>query len=283
MLAFHYKYIVKTYKNIIQAQFAPWDKIYNFINPGFNISIGDYIVVEIDSGKELAKTVGLLDEFKSEEDLSEVVKIAEYDDIARSIDAKRKKELLDYCEEAIGRLNLPMKLIDVHSSYSGNRLNFAFSSDGRVDFRALVKDLAAHFSAGIRLTQIGTRDEARVVGDCGPCGRGLCCSDFLADFSSITTEMADAQQVSHRGSDRISGMCGRLMCCLSFEYEGYLDLADKLPAVGTKVRVDGKRGQICAQNILKQTVNVRLFSDNKDKRGSIIEVDPFRNKKKKTK
>lgn len=281
-LVSHYKYPVKNYKNIIQVQFAPWDKIYNFTNPGLNISIGDYLIVQTELGKELAKVVSILKELKTEDELKEVLKIADYDDISRADDSEKKKELLDFCKQAISRLKLPMKLVDVHSSFEGNRINYAFISEGRVDFRALVKELAAHFSASIRLTQIGTRDEAKAIGDCGPCGRGLCCSHFLADFSSIGSDMAEAQQVSHRGSDRISGMCGRLMCCLAFEYEGYVELAGKLPPIGTRVKVDGKRGQICSHNILKQTVGVRIFNDSSDRRGSVLEIDPFRNKNKKT-
>lgn len=272
---------MKNYKNIIQAQFAPWDKIYNFTNPGLEIKIGDYVIVDTELGKELAKICSILKELKTEDTLKEVIKKASYDDISAATSIERKQELMSFCHDAIVRLKLPMKLVDVHSSLEGNRINFAFISDGRVDFRVLVKDLAAHFSASIRLTQIGTRDEARAMGDCGPCGRGLCCSHFLADFSSISSEMAEAQQVSHRGSDRISGMCGRLMCCLAFEYEGYVELAGKLPPIGTKVKVEGKRGQICSHNILKQTVGVRIFSDDKDRRGSVVEIDPFRNKNKK--
>src|SRR5680860_1018153 len=178
---------------IIQVQFAPWDKVYNFFNPDFDLKVGD-------------------------------------------------------C--------------------------------GIVDFRDLVKELAARFSANIRLTQIGTRDEAKAMGDCGSCGRSLCCKQFMCEFSSITSEMAETQQVVHRGSDRISGMCGRLMCCLEFEYEGYKELAAKLPPLGTKVKVNGERGVVINHHILKQTVNVRIFSSKANERETVIEVDPFRNKNK---
>lgn len=264
---------------IIQVQFTPWDKAYNFSNSGLDIKVGDYVIVETEMGKELGRVIGCKSENMGERELKPVIKKADFDDISSLPDAKKKEEALDFCKAAIDRLDLPMKLVDVHFSFEGNRINFAFIADGRVDFRDLVKELAAHFSANIRLTQIGTRDEAKSMGDCGPCGRGLCCQKFLCEFSSITSEMAETQQVVHRGSDRISGMCGRLMCCLAFEYEGYKELSGKLPPVGTKVKVNGERGTIISHNILKQTVNVKILSNNPDERNVIIEVDPFRNQK----
>ncbi len=214
-------------------------------------------------------------------ELKPILKKADYDDIARLPSPERKEEMLDFCREMIKKHDLPMKLVDVHSSLNGSRLNFAFIADGRVDFRELVKDLAPHFGVNIRLTQIGTRDEARISGDCGPCGRDLCCRDFLKEFSSITSEMAEAQQVVHRGSERISGMCGRLMCCLSYEYEGYKEMAGKLPPIGTKVNVDGSRGIVIGHHLLKQTVDVRINSEKEDERDVIIEVDINRHNKKK--
>ncbi|MDI3496053.1 MAG: hypothetical protein PWQ35_74 [Patescibacteria group bacterium] len=265
--------------NVIQVQFASWDKVYDFLNPDLDLKVGDYVVVETEMGRELGRISSCDFRQKSEKELKSVLRKATFDDIAKVADQSRKEEALNYCKEVIERLSLPMKLVDVHFSFEGNRLNFAFIADGRVDFRELVKELAPHFSANIRLTQIGTRDEAKAMGDCGPCGRRLCCQKFLCEFSSITSEMAETQQVVHRGSDRISGMCGRLMCCLAFEYEGYKELAGKLPPVGTKVKVDGRRGTILSHNLLKQTVNVKLLSDNLDERDIIIEVDPFRKQK----
>ncbi|MDD3777939.1 MAG: regulatory iron-sulfur-containing complex subunit RicT [Patescibacteria group bacterium] len=267
--------------NIVQVQFAPWDKVYDFSNHNLEIKVGDYVVVETEIGRELGRVTGCVSEKKPDKELKPVLRKATFDDIAKMADQAKKEETLSYCKEIIERLSLPMKLVDVHFSFEGNRLNFAFIADGRVDFRELVKELAAHFSANIRLTQIGTRDEAKAMGDCGPCGRHLCCQKFLCEFSSITSEMAETQQVVHRGSDRISGMCGRLMCCLAFEYEGYKELAGKLPPVGTKVKVDGRRGIILSHNLLKQTVNVKLLNDNSDERNIIIEVDPFRKAKQK--
>jgi cell fate regulator YaaT (PSP1 superfamily) len=129
----------------------------------------------------------------------------------------------------------------------------------------------------IRLTQIGIRDEAKMRGDCGHCGRELCCRGFIRDFESITSEMAEAQQVVHRGSERISGVCGRLMCCLSYEQLGYREMAAKMPAIGQRVNVDGKRGVVAGVHVLKQTVDVE-FTDQKEGR-TLLEVDLNRHKK----
>lgn len=268
---------------IAQVQFAPWDKVYNFSTGGQELSSGDYVIVKTELGTELGKVVKL---FKDDEagkegrEIKPVLRKADYEDIAKLPSPERKEEVMDFCREMIARHDLPMKLVDVHFAYDNNRYNFAFISDSRVDFRELVKDLAGRFSANIRLTQIGTRDEAKITGDCGPCGRELCCRGFLDEFSSITSEMAEAQQVVHRGSERISGMCGRLMCCLSYEYEGYKEMAGQLPPIGTKVNVDGARGVVIGHHILKQTVDVRIAGEKEGDRDTIISVDINRHKKK---
>ncbi len=266
-----------------QVQFAPWDKVYNFSLGKSEAKAGDFVIVETELGLELGKLVSLVEEIDPKDDKREVKQIirkAEYDDIAKLPSPEKKEEAMEFCREMIKKHDLPMKLVDIHFSFEGNRINFAFISDGRVDFRELVKDLATHFGVNIRLTQIGTRDEAKITGDCGPCGRELCCRGFLTEFSSITSEMAEAQQVVHRGSERISGMCGRLMCCLSYEYEGYKEMAGKLPPLGTKVNVDGSRGVVVGHHILKQTVDVKLNAEKEGERDVVIEVDINRRNKK---
>lgn len=266
---------------IAQVQFAPWDKVYNFSVAGLELAVGNYVVVRTELGPELGKIIGFKNLTEaSKTELKPVLRLANYDDIAQLPDAAKKAEVVKFCEEMIAQHNLPMKLVDVHFSLEGNRFNFAFLSEGRVDFRDLVKDLVARFNVNVRLTQIGTRDEARVTGDCGPCGRGLCCRSFMGEFSSITSEMAEAQQVVHRGSERISGMCGRLMCCLSFEYDGYKEMAGELPPLGTKINMAGTRGVVVGHHILKQTVDVRVHSERPDERDVTIEVDIKQQKKK---
>ena len=271
---------------VAKIQFAPWDKFYNFSLGGLDIAPGNYIIVETELGTELGKVISisslpesLVNGKDEEREIKPIIRKADYDDIAKLPSAEKKEEVMKSCQDIIIRQGLSMKLVDVNFSFEGNRMNFAFIADGRVDFRELVKELAAQFNVNIRLTQIGTRDEAKITGDCGPCGKGLCCRGVLKEFSSITSEMAEAQQVVNRGSERISGMCGRLMCCLAYEYEGYKDLASKLPPIGAKVNADGIRGTVVGHHILKQVVDVRVAAEKDGERDMIIPVDINRKKK----
>ncbi len=267
---------------IAKVKFAPWDKSYDFSLLDSSIKAGDCVMVETELGQETGKVSSVF-EAPDNPELKPVLRKASYNDLSSLCSTEKKEEVLELCRELVKRHNLNMKLVDLHISSSGNRYNFAFSSEARVDFRVLVKELAGKLGANIRLTQIGSRDEAKICGDCGPCGRGLCCNSNITDFVSIVSEMAEAQQVVHRGSDRISGMCGRLMCCLSYEYEGYKELAGKLPPVGTRVNVDGSKGVVVSQHILKQTVNVRLDSNKEEGRPVVIEVDIDKRKKEREK
>ncbi len=272
---------------VVKVKFSSWDKSYNFLPGDLDIKVGDQVIVDTELGKELGVVLAReevarsKEEKKEEKEIKSVLRLAEKYDLDKGPDKKTKKEALKYCYKIIKKHNLPMKLVDVHFSYSGGRMNFAFIADGRVDFRDLVKELTMHFNTNIRLTQIGTRDEAKIDGDFGPCGRRLCCKSFIGEFSSITSEMAESQQVVHRGSERISGMCNRLMCCLAFEHETYKNLAKKMPAIGTRVSVDGRKGVVVGHHILKQSVRVE-FKPEKGERGrTFMEVDLDRKNKKK--
>lgn len=265
---------------IVEVQFASWDKVYSFNNEAaLDLRVGSIVMVETELGLELGRVVALKDSEKADKALKPVLRLANYEDVDNIPSEDRKAEILDYCKQAITRLSLPMKLIDVHIACSGKRMTFAFIADGRVDFRELVKDLTGRFNCNIRLNQIGIRDEARASGDCGPCGQHLCCRSFLKDFFSVTSDMAEAQQVVHRGSERISGMCGRLMCCLSYEHEGYCDLAGNLPSLGAKVNVDGKRGIVVGHHVLKQSVDVQFPPEKPGERSLVVEVDLNRHRK----
>ena len=211
-------------------------------------------------------------------EIKSVIRKATSLDLKNLLGPKEKKEALDYCKQMIDKHSLAMKLVDVIFSFDNSKMTFAFIADGRIDFRELVKDLARHFNRTIRLYQIGIRDEAKLKGDCGPCGRFLCCKSFLKGFTSITSEMAECQQVVHRGSERISGMCGRLMCCLSYENKGYQELTENMPLIGAKVNVDGKKGEVINQHILKQSVGVKFIGRDGES-DSIVEVDLNRKKK----
>jgi cell fate regulator YaaT (PSP1 superfamily) len=279
-----------------RVQFVTWDKDYIFDPAGLDLKVGSKVIVKTDQGTELGEVIGFVEsesqrvqkienatetENKESTEIKPIVRLATSGDIERTISLAEKTRTLDYAKSMKERLNLPMKFIDVHFSYDGSRIVFAFIADGRVDFRDLVKDLTRNFGKTIRLQQIGIRDEAKIMGDMGHCGKGLCCKGHLKDLASITSEMAELQQCSHRGSERISGVCGRLMCCLAYEQEGYEESAKKLPAMGIKVSVDGKRGVVVGHHILKQSVDVKFNEKEGGGSGStVMEVDLNRNKKK---
>ena len=279
---------------VAQIQFTPWDKVYNFALNSLDIKTGDYVIVETDLGMEMGKVSGFKEinkiETEKEEneasdeekrELKAILRKALPTDLEKLPDYKEKRKALTICKDLVEKYQLPMKLIDVHFSFDDSRVTFAFISDGRVDFRELVKELTRQFNRSIRLQQIGIRDEAKLMGDYGHCGKQLCCRTFLKDLASITSEMAEAQQCVHRGSDRISGICGRLMCCLAYENKGYEELAKKMPALGAKVSVDGKRGVVVGHHILKQTVDVEFRDEEKNGKSHrvVVEVDLNRNKK----
>lgn len=276
---------------IAQIQFSPWDKAYNFSfeENEMDVELKDMVVVKTELGMEIGRVVKILDEddFKQEEEkkdfdmskIKPILRMANQGDLDKIPGKKEKDEALSFCKKTKDKFNLSMKFIDVHFSFDGSRITFAFIADGRVDFRELVKELTRHFGKTIRLQQIGIRDEAKVMGDYGHCGKELCCRGHLHNLCSITSEMADIQQCAHRGSDRISGVCGRLMCCLAYEQAGYEELSKNLPPMGTRVNVDGKRGVIIGHHILKQSVDVE-FKDDKKTEGTIMEIDINRHKKK---
>lgn len=258
---------------IAKIQFSPWDKVYSFILPdNIKAEKGDFVIVDTNLGEELGKILDFTDKKDSGQELKKVLRLASTEDAESVYDNDRKQTVLETCQVLIKRHNLKMKLIDVRFSFCGRRLTFAFVSEGRIDFRDLVKDLSSAFNLSIRLLQVGSRDQARFQGDCGPCGLSLCCRSFVKDFSSITSEMAETQQVVHRGSDRISGMCGRLMCCLSFEYEGYKVLAGEMPPLGTKVKVENKLGTVISHHLLQESIDVRFPSNHSGERDLIVTV-----------
>ena len=269
---------------VAEIQFAPWDKKYFFSCDSVKLKLKDSVIVKTEIGTEVGKVVNFFDLEKDDkkdidlENIKPVLRIASATDLEKIPSSAEISESLEVCKQLKTKHKLSMKFVDTHYSYDGSRITFAFIADGRVDFRELVKDLTRHFGKTIRLQQIGIRDEARHMGDFGHCGRKLCCKGHLKELCSIVSDMAELQQCSHRGSDRISGVCGRLMCCLAYEQKEYEELSLTMPPIGARVNVDGKRGEIVSHHILKQSVNVKF----EDKKGgyTITEVDLNRNKKK---
>ncbi len=255
---------------VAKIHFNYWDQPYEFDTGEFDLTKGDQVIVQTEMGLEMGTVVSLANApEKKDRELKFVIRRATPEDHAKIAKyEEHRREVLNDCRRLIRAHALPMKLVNVYFSFEGSRLTFTFTADCRVDFRALVRDLTRKFQKSIRLQQIGSRDEARVCGGFGMCGRELCCRRFLGDFASITTDMARVQQMTHRGSERISGICGRLMCCLAYEEKQYHDWLVKMPEMGAIVRTKQGKGTVFDRNLPKQTVRVRLD----DKEQTQIEV-----------
>lgn len=250
---------------VVGVRFKYAGKIYYFDPDNLDIKVGDHVIVETARGLEFGKTViGKRDVSEDEivSPLKKVIRIATDEDKAKNEDNKaREKEAFNICLKKIEEHGLPMKLIDVEYTFDNSKIIFYFVADGRIDFRELVKDLAAIFRTRIELRQIGVRDESKMIGGLGPCGRTMCCASFLGDFEPVSIKMAKEQNLSLNPS-KISGVCGRLMCCLNYEQSTYEEIRRKTPAVGSIVKtVDGK-GEVVDTNTLLESVKVRLNIDD---------------------
>ena len=252
---------------VINIKFKNRGKSYFFAPNGLQIKSGDKVVVETSKGLELADCcVGnhSVEDDAVVQPLRPVVRLATTDDLrVAEINKKREKEAFEICRQKIQEHGLDMKLVDVECNFEGSKTTFFFTSDGRVDFRELVKDLAGIFRNRIELRQIGVRDEAKMIGGIAICGRPYCCSQFLEDFQPVSTKMAKIQSLSLNPT-KISGSCGRLMCCLRYEQEAYEELNRKVPKQGAFVETIDGYGTAVQVNLLRQTVKVRLDDDKDD-------------------
>ena len=254
---------------VIGVRFRRAGKIYYFDPLDFEIKQGDNVIVETARGIEYGAVV--LGPREVEEDtivqpLKTVIRPAtlEDDEIERN-NKEKEKEAFQICLEKIQKHSLDMKLIDCEYTFDNNKVLFYFTADGRIDFRELVKDLAAVFKTRIELRQIGVRDETKILGGIGVCGRALCCHSYLTDFVPVSIKMAKEQNLSLNPT-KISGVCGRLMCCLKNEEEAYEELNSKLPNVGDFVTTkDGLKGEVQSTSVLKQLVKVIVTLENDEK------------------
>ncbi len=245
---------------VVGIRFRTAGKIY-FFDPGkFTVKKGDHVIVETARGIEFGTAVSDMKEVEDDkviQPLKPVLRIANQRDVEQEAANKEKeKEAYKVCLEKIQKHGLEMKLIDAEYTFDNNKVLFYFTADGRIDFRELVKDLAAVFKTRIELRQIGVRDETKIVGGIGICGRPLCCHTHLSDFIPVSIKMAKEQNLSLNPT-KISGVCGRLMCCLKHEEETYEELNRKLPGVGDYVTTDdGLKGEVHSVNVLRQLVKV---------------------------
>lgn len=272
---------------VIGVRFRKNGKIYFFSPNELPIEIGQNVIVETSRGVEYGKVVLGKREIKSEKIISTlkpVIRIATPEDDEINEENKRKsKDAFRICLEKISKHGLEMKLIDCEYTFDNNKVLFYFTADGRIDFRELVKDLASVFKTRIELRQIGVRDETKILGGIGICGRSLCCHTHLSEFVPVSIKMAKEQNLSLNPA-KISGVCGRLMCCLKNEQETYEYLNKKLPNVGDLVKtVDGYKGEVQRVNVLRQKVKIIIEDEHgeKDVREYKISDLKFKPKRKK--
>lgn len=254
---------------VIQVRLREAGKISYYSTGGMKFKTGDYVVVEADRGQDygqvISETEVILDS-DVEEPLKKVIRKANPWDI-HQIDKNKKKikEVMDTCSKKIRERHLAMKLIDAEFTFDRSKIMFYFTAEGRIDFRDLVKDLANAFKTRIELKQIGVRDEAKMLGGFGPCGRVLCCATFLKDFEPVTIKMAKEQNLPLNPT-KISGLCGRLMCCLSYEHKTYKELMKGAPKEGDVLKTEKGPGKVIGINAIKRSVTVELED------GSLLEV-----------
>lgn len=254
---------------VIGVRFRQAGKIYYFSPGKYQIKKGDRVIVETARGIEYGTVVLGVKDVKDEEinqPLKSVIRMAtEEDKHTEEKNREKEKEAFQICQEKIRKHNLEMKLINAEYTFDGNKVLFYFTADGRVDFRELVKDLAAVFRTRIELRQIGVRDETKIRGGIGICGRPLCCHTYLSEFAPVSIKMAKEQNLSLNPT-KISGVCGRLMCCLTNEQETYEVLNSKLPGIGdTVTTTEGLKGEVQSVSVLRQLVRVVVNLDGDEK------------------
>ena len=273
---------------IIGVRFRNVGKVYYFSPRELDICVGDHVIVETARGVEYGFVVlgpKEVDDSKVIQPLKEVIRIATPKDDAREeSNRKKEKEAFEICQKKIRAHNLEMKLIDAEYTFDNNKMLFYFTADGRIDFRQLVKDLASIFKTRIELRQIGVRDETKILGGIGICGRCLCCHTYLSEFAPVSIKMAKEQNLS-LNQTKISGVCGRLMCCLKNEQETYEELNKNLPGTGDIVTLpDGLQGTVHSVNVLRQRVKVIVeVNDEKEIQEFAVNELKFRPRKKKAK
>lgn len=246
---------------VVGVKFKDSGKIYYFDPLSFEMSVGDGVIVETARGVvfgDVAEPPHIVPDEKIVMQLKPVIRVATPEDHAqRELYEQKEKEAFVICQNKIEEHKLVMKLVDVEYAFNGSKITFYFTADGRVDFRELVKDLAGVFKSRIELRQIGVRDEAKMLGGLGVCGRPICCSAFLTDFIPVSVKMAKEQNLS-LNQTKISGICGRLMCCLKFEQSGYESMHKIMPKVGKEVVTPDGVGTVMDNNVISEMTTVKV-------------------------
>ena len=264
---------------VIGVRFKEVGKVYYFDPNKLKLKQDDVVIVETSRGIECGRVAIANKEVPDEEivhPLKKVIRVATRDDMRKlEENARKEKEAMKICEQKVAEHGLEMKLVDVEYTFDNSKILFYFTADGRVDFRALVKDLAAVFRTRIELRQIGVRDESKMLGGLGVCGRPFCCSSFLGEFHPVSIKMAKEQGLS-LSPTKISGTCGRLMCCLKYEQEAYSDLLKHTPKVGAIVKTPLGRGLVVESNLLARTLKVKMDNTPEDAAPQTFKVKEVR-------
>ena len=264
-------------KRLVGVRFKKLGKIYFFDSKWLEVKKGEHVIVETDQGEEIAEVVipnRIIDDEKLTIPLNKILRFASEKDLKHAEECRKKEqEAYEYCNKKIKEYNLDMTLTDVELKFDNSKLLFSFTSEGRVDFRELVKDLAAVYRTRIELRQIGVRDEVKKIGGNGICGRELCCCSFLRDFETVSIKMAKEQNLSLNPT-KISGNCGILMCCLKYEQEVYEEKAKHLPHVGAIVNTPDGKGEVDNVETLREVVRVKIKDGDiiRQKRYNIDEI-----------
>lgn len=252
--------------NIAGVRFHTYDKIYDIDQGEYKLESGDQVVIEIDQSVEVGEVMYCKKGKSGKNDKADtgtVLRKATTSDLDKAKQYyKKSKAALDNAREEIRNLDLAMKLVDAHYSLDGSKITFYFTAEERVDFRELVRKLTRKFQKSIRMQQIGSRDVTQVMGGYGICGEEICCHRFLEGFDSITTDMVKLQQIA-QGNEKISGACGRLMCCLGYEADYYREMNQKMPQVGKELKTPKGRGVVVARNLLNQTLEVQISEEER--------------------
>jgi cell fate regulator YaaT (PSP1 superfamily) len=267
--------------SVIQIKVAPWDKIFEY-NPEkvvhqsktYDFAVGDFYIIKLDSHTDLGEIISIkpegetsTDEQKDNEEIV-IIRKAVAEDLEKKKEKDNKKgEILKKADEIVRKFKLNLRFADVHLSLDGGKIIFAFLAPDRVDFRDLVKELSQEFHRSIRLHQINPREEMKIFSGIGSCGYHVCCLSHLKNLGGVKTTLIEEQQLQHRGVDRLSGLCGRLKCCLAYEKNNYQEQMVKMPPLGKHVKVKGKGGQVIGWHILKGTVDFKH-----DKEETVTEV-----------
>ena len=261
--------------NIVGIRFREGGKIYNFAPGHFVLKEGDEVIVKTEQGLSfgiVATPVRKRDPNFPKDQLKEVFRLANDNDRQQYQDClTRETEAQGFCQERIEERALPMTLVDVESFFDGSKIIFYFYADGRVDFRELVKDLVKELHTRVELRQIGVRNKAKMIGGVGPCGRELCCATFLKEFHSVSVKMAKEQNLSLNPT-KISGVCGRLMCCLKYEYADYIEMKKGMPKVGKRIITPEGEGKVVRQNVMEKRVVVAL-SDGREVEFGLFDLE----------